>query len=144
VFGSWRLEVAWTFDFDFAIAMLDTIFDPKYWAAVPFHFWSVVFFVFGSMVGSFLNVCIHRMPLGESIVSPPSHCPHCKYPAAYLGLSRRQMPQLPRTHFHPLLPGGAIDRDCLLLLLAHVRSCVGLAGFGLLHLPRGLDRSDIH
>jgi leader peptidase (prepilin peptidase)/N-methyltransferase len=46
---------------------------------VPFHFWSVVFFVFGSMVGSFLNVCIHRLPLGESIVSPPSHCPHCKY-----------------------------------------------------------------
>ena len=49
------------------------------WAAVPFHFWSLVFFVFGSIVGSFLNVCIHRMPLGQSIVSPPSHCPHCKY-----------------------------------------------------------------
>ncbi len=54
-------------------------FDPAVWRAVPFHFWSVVFFVFGSMVGSFLNVCIHRMPLGQSIVSPPSHCPHCKY-----------------------------------------------------------------
>jgi leader peptidase (prepilin peptidase) / N-methyltransferase len=59
--------------------MISAIFDPSYWAAVPFHFWSVVFFVFGSMVGSFLNVCIHRMPLGQSIVSPPSHCPHCKY-----------------------------------------------------------------
>ena len=46
---------------------------------VPFHFWSLVFFVFGCMVGSFLNVCIHRMPLGMSIVTPPSHCPHCKY-----------------------------------------------------------------
>jgi leader peptidase (prepilin peptidase)/N-methyltransferase len=59
--------------------MFTTMFDPQYWSQVPFHFWSVVFFVFGSMVGSFLNVCVHRMPLGESIVSPPSHCPHCKY-----------------------------------------------------------------
>jgi len=39
---------------------------------------STVFaFVFGSIVGSFLNVCIHRMPKGESIVWPGSHCPHC-------------------------------------------------------------------
>ena len=55
------------------------MFDPEVWAAVPFHFWSLVFFAFGSIVGSFLNVCIYRMPLGESIVSPPSHCPHCRY-----------------------------------------------------------------
>jgi leader peptidase (prepilin peptidase)/N-methyltransferase len=59
--------------------MLSATFDSHNWAGVPFHFWSVVFFVFGSMVGSFLNVCIHRLPLGQSIVSPPSHCPHCKY-----------------------------------------------------------------
>jgi len=59
--------------------MLNSIFDARYWAAVPFHFWSLVFFAFGSIVGSFLNVCIHRLPLGQSVVSPPSHCPHCKY-----------------------------------------------------------------
>ncbi len=59
--------------------MLHAIFQPSYWAAVPFHFWSTVFFVFGCMMGSFLNVCIHRMPLGQSVVSPPSHCPHCQY-----------------------------------------------------------------
>jgi len=58
---------------------LHNIFQAENWAAVPFHFWSLVFFVFGSMVGSFLNVVIHRLPLEQSIVSPPSHCPHCKY-----------------------------------------------------------------
>jgi leader peptidase (prepilin peptidase) / N-methyltransferase len=55
------------------------MFDTQIWAAVPFHFWSVVFFVLGTVVGSLLNVCIHRMPLGESIVFPPSHCPHCQF-----------------------------------------------------------------
>jgi leader peptidase (prepilin peptidase) / N-methyltransferase len=36
--------------------------------------------VFGVMVGSFLNVCIGRLPAGESIVSPGSHCPSCGAP----------------------------------------------------------------
>jgi leader peptidase (prepilin peptidase)/N-methyltransferase len=58
---------------------IEAIFDAKSWAAVPFHFWSLVFFALGCIVGSFLNVCIHRLPLGMSIVTPPSHCPHCKY-----------------------------------------------------------------
>jgi leader peptidase (prepilin peptidase)/N-methyltransferase len=34
-------------------------------------------FLFGITVGSFLNVCIYRLPAGESIVHPPSHCPRC-------------------------------------------------------------------
>jgi leader peptidase (prepilin peptidase) / N-methyltransferase len=58
---------------------IDAIFDAHNWALVPFHFWSLTFFVFGCIVGSFLNVCIYRLPLGLSIVTPPSHCPHCKY-----------------------------------------------------------------
>src|SRR2546426_5964779 len=59
--------------------MIDAIFDPHRWAAVPFQFWGMLFFVLGCIVGSFLNVCVHRLPLGQSIVTPPSHCPHCKY-----------------------------------------------------------------
>src|SRR3954454_25169435 len=31
----------------------------------------------GALIGSFLNVVIHRVPLGESLVSPGSHCPSC-------------------------------------------------------------------
>ncbi len=58
---------------------IDAIFNIHNWSVVPFHFWSLVFFAFGCIVGSFLNVCIHRMPLGMSIVTPKSHCPHCKY-----------------------------------------------------------------
>jgi leader peptidase (prepilin peptidase)/N-methyltransferase len=39
----------------------------------------VISFVFGACIGSFLNVVICRMPEGQSIVSPPSHCPACKH-----------------------------------------------------------------
>jgi len=53
------------------------VFEAETWTSLPFHFWTVIFFVFGSMVGSFLNVCIYRMPRNESIVTPPSHCPGC-------------------------------------------------------------------
>lgn len=55
------------------------MFDAKSLASVPFWFWTLCFFIFGCVVGSFLNVCVHRMPRGESIVHPPSHCPHCGY-----------------------------------------------------------------
>lgn len=36
-------------------------------------------FAFGAVVGSFLNVCIYRLPAGKSVVFPPSHCPKCDY-----------------------------------------------------------------
>jgi leader peptidase (prepilin peptidase) / N-methyltransferase len=36
--------------------------------------------LFGLVVGSFVNVVIHRLPRGESLVSPKSHCPACGAP----------------------------------------------------------------
>jgi leader peptidase (prepilin peptidase)/N-methyltransferase len=36
--------------------------------------------VFGLMIGSFLNVCISRLPAGESVVTPRSHCRSCGAP----------------------------------------------------------------
>lgn len=33
--------------------------------------------VFGAVLGSFLNVCIYRLPKGKSVVTPPSSCPGC-------------------------------------------------------------------
>ena len=57
---------------------MNNLFDPAVWGQVPFHFWSAVFFVFGAMTGSFLNVCIYRMPRNKSVIMPPSRCPHCE------------------------------------------------------------------
>ncbi|MGI6496419.1 MAG: prepilin peptidase [Kiritimatiellia bacterium] len=48
-------------------------------------FWIPTVFValFGSCIGSFLNVCIWRIPLGMSIVRPGSHCPRCEHPIPF-------------------------------------------------------------
>jgi leader peptidase (prepilin peptidase)/N-methyltransferase len=43
---------------------------------------TILAFVFGACIGSFLNVCIHRIPAGRSIVRPGSHCPRCRQAVA--------------------------------------------------------------
>lgn len=45
---------------------------------VPEYFGFIFFLVFGTIIGSFLNVVIHRVPNEESIVFPNSACPNCK------------------------------------------------------------------
>lgn len=53
-------------------------------------FWTiytgVIIFLFGLIMGSFFNVCIYRIPNGQSILYPPSHCGSCNHPLAPLDL----------------------------------------------------------
>ena len=44
--------------------------------------WWIVATLIGLVVGSFANVCIHRLPLRQSVVSPRSRCPRCHAPIA--------------------------------------------------------------
>ncbi|MBI5019121.1 prepilin peptidase [Candidatus Gottesmanbacteria bacterium] len=47
---------------------------------------SGIVFIFGLVIGSFLNVVIDRLPRGENIVWKPSHCDHCKKPLRWYEL----------------------------------------------------------
>jgi leader peptidase (prepilin peptidase)/N-methyltransferase len=47
---------------------------------VPEPLASAFALAFGLIAGSFLNVCVYRLPVGESVVSPRSRCPQCKVP----------------------------------------------------------------
>ena len=75
----------------------------EFWSAgplgIPFHLWSVFVGLVGLIVGSFLNVVIHRMPLDQSVVSPPSHCPKCDY-------------QIPLRHNMPVLSWLILRGQC--------------------------------
>jgi leader peptidase (prepilin peptidase)/N-methyltransferase len=45
-----------------------------------YTYFSIITFLFGCIIGSFLNVCIYRIPHHESIVVGSSHCPTCSTP----------------------------------------------------------------
>lgn len=45
-----------------------------------------VYFIIGAVIGSFLNVCIYRIPVGKSIVSPPSSCGSCGHRLSFLDM----------------------------------------------------------
>jgi leader peptidase (prepilin peptidase)/N-methyltransferase len=46
-------------------------------------FFAIVALLFGLIIGSFLNVCIHRWPRGRSVVRPRSHCVRCRKTIAW-------------------------------------------------------------
>ncbi len=50
--------------------------DPQTW----FLFFAILAFAWGACAGSFLNVCVYRIPRELSVVRPRSHCPACKRP----------------------------------------------------------------
>ena len=105
--------------------------------------------MFGAVVGSFLNVVIHRLPLGESLVHPRSRCPSCGTQIAgydnipivsWLVLRGRcrhcQAPISPRypavelltaVAFAAVVAVGGLDED-LVLELPFVAALIALAG----------------
>lgn len=40
---------------------------------------TIIVWIYGLLIGSFLNLCIYRIPRGESVIFPPSHCGFCKH-----------------------------------------------------------------
>ncbi|SHI69222.1 leader peptidase (prepilin peptidase) / N-methyltransferase [Dethiosulfatibacter aminovorans DSM 17477] len=45
-----------------------------------------IIFIYGLFIGSFLNVCIYRIPEGKSVVSPPSSCGNCGHRLSFLDM----------------------------------------------------------
>jgi leader peptidase (prepilin peptidase)/N-methyltransferase len=80
----------------------------------PFAF-EIAAFVLGLLFGSFLNVCISRLPLHESLWKPRSHCPNChatirwydNIPLLSWVLLRAKMPRVQAADLVALSGGGA-------------------------------------
>lgn len=51
-----------------------------------YWYYLIVFFLFGVVIGSFMNVCIFRIPVNQTIVTVPSHCPSCSHRLSWYDL----------------------------------------------------------
>ncbi len=49
---------------------------------MPWEYLALIF-LYGTVIGSFLNVCIYRLPRELSLIRPRSHCPHCQNGVAW-------------------------------------------------------------
>src|SRR5258707_6028702 len=91
---------------------------------IPPYFFGIVIFIFGLLIGSFLNVVIYRLPLGESIVFPGSHCSACdaainwydNIPVVSYTILRGKCRSC-RTQISPIYPAVELLAACLFLLL---------------------------
>ena len=89
------------------------------------YFVGAVVFIFGLVFGSFLNVVIYRLPLGESIVFPGSHCPACgmeiewydNIPVISYAILLRGRCRNCRARISPIYPAVELLVACLYLLL---------------------------
>jgi leader peptidase (prepilin peptidase) / N-methyltransferase len=63
--------------------MMDGQFSGGWSNMFPSAWFAAIFTLIGAAVGSFLNVCISRIPEGISIVSPSSRCPQCGHPIRF-------------------------------------------------------------
>ena len=86
---------------------------------------AIAVFIFGLLIGSFLNVVIHRLPRSESIVFPGSHCPSCNaeinwydnIPVISYTILLRGRCRSCRARISPIYPAVELLVGCLYLAL---------------------------